>query len=341
MISLMIRITRQIRKDHRSLALILLAPLLLLGLLYLLLGDPVYRPSITVAGLPAPLIQALNQQDLDLTEIASATDTQTIDKLLADGQTDAVLSFDASKGLTIRMLEADGTKSGEIIKALRAAMTTLAPQSNMTLTTIYGDPEANMFNSMGYVFLGVLSFFFVYIIAGISFVRERTTGTLERLLMTPIRRWQIVGGYILGFGIFSSLQGILIILFSHYVLGMTYVGPLLAAMLVMVLLSLTAVALGALISSFADNEFQIMQTIPIVIVPQIFFSGLIPIDTLPLGLGNLSVIMPVYYGCQGLKKIMVHGENMSGILYQVAALLVFIILLFALNTLALKKYRRT
>ncbi len=340
MISLMIRIFRQIGHDPRSLAMLLFAPLLVLSLLFFLLGDSSYQPTIIASGLPAPIYDALGDEAVTLTEADADLSLTAADQLLADGQTDAVILY-TTDGITIRMHDADSVKSEKIIKALRAAMATVAPQNSMTLTTIYGDPDANMFNSMGYIFLGILSFFFVYLIAGIAFVRERTTGTLERLMMTPIHRWQIVGGYFLGLGLFASIQSILIVLFTHTVLGMPYLGPLPAAMLVMVLLSLTAVALGAVVSSLANNEFQVVQTIPIIIVPQIFFTGLIPIDTLPFGLGNLAYIMPVYYGCEGLKAILTRGETFGGIFKVLLGLLIILIVLFVANTLVLKKYRKT
>ncbi len=340
MISLMIRIWQQIRKDHRSLAMILFAPLLLLGLLYLLLGEPTYMPRLAVAGLPAPLVAALQDQPVLLTELAGRPDNDEIRRILTDGEADAV-ALAGGTGLEIRMYEADGYKSAEIMKVLRAAMTTLAPQASLILTTLYGDPDAPVFDGMGYIFLGILSFFFVYLIAGISFVRERTTGTLERLMMTPIHRWQVVGGYFLGFGLFAALQSVLVILFSHYVLGMTYLGPLPAAMLIMILLSLTAVSMGMVVSIFAGNEFQVVQTIPVIIVPQVFFTGLIPVDTLPFGLSHLAVLMPVFYGCRGLQAILVHGQGLDRIGRDLIALLVFIGVLFLTNILALKKYRRT
>jgi len=83
--------------------------------------------------------------------------------------------------------------------------------------------------------------------------------------------------------------------------------------LIMILLAFTAVSTGTLISIFANNEFQVVQFIPIIIIPQIFFSGLIPIDTLPFHLEILSYIMPVYYGCTALHNVMV--LNKYGIIW--------------------------
>ena len=96
---------------------------------------------------------------------------------------------------------------------------------------------------------------------------------------------------------------------------------------------------GALVSIFANSEFQVVQFVPIVIVTQVFFSGLIPIDTIPYGLGVLAYIMPVYYGCTSLKMIMVEGANIFQIAPWLGGLCAYAIVLFILNTITLKKYR--
>jgi len=357
--------------DRRTLVLMIIAPILILSLLYLLLGEGSYIPKISVSNdFPAALLTELKKQDVEVSVLAhdldmdidiggnidadaginSGTDTGAVidtvsesdayaDALLKDKTTDAVVTIDKD-GMHIRMLESGSSKAASVTAALKNAAAAVSPASSMNLSFVYGKVDSTSFNSLGYVLLGVLSFFFVFIISGISFVRERETGTLERLMATPIRRMSVVGGYTLGFGILAAVQSVLMILFSRYVLGMEFQGPVWLAMLIMVLLAFTAVSLGAFVSIFANNEFQVMQFIPLVIVPQMFFSGLITIDTLPYGLGNISYFMPIYYGCSGLEKIMIKGFGFEGIWKELSMLLAFILVLFALNVLALKKYRK-
>ena len=387
--SLVIRILRQMGNDRRTLVLMIAAPILILSLLYLLLGEGSYIPKISVSNdFPAALLTELKKQDVEVSVLAhdldmdidiggnidadtnaagvtvssadtnagtasgtkSGTDTgagiDTVsesdayaDALLKDKTTDAVVTVDKD-GMHIRMLESGSSKAASVTTAIKNAAAAVSPASSMNLSFVYGKVDSTSFNSLGYVLLGVLSFFFVFIISGISFVRERETGTLERLMATPIRRMSVVGGYTLGFGILAAVQSVLMILFSRYVLGMEFQGPVWLAMLIMVLLAFTAVSLGAFVSIFANNEFQVMQFIPLIIVPQMFFSGLITIDTLPYGLGNISYFMPIYYGCSGLEKIMIKGFGFEGIWKELCMLLAFILVLFALNVLALKKYRK-
>ena len=373
--SLVIRILRQMGNDKRTLALMIAAPILILSLLYLLLGEGSYIPRISVShDFPPALLAELQKQDAEITvlpndmdkdidigteaaadasedigvadaadaavdaDIVSEAEPDT-DALLKDKTTDAVVTVDKD-GMHIRMLESGSSKAASVTAAIKNAAAVVNPSSSMNLSFVYGKVDSTSFNSLGYVLLGVLSFFFVFIISGISFVRERETGTLERLMATPIRRMSVVGGYTVGFGSLAAIQSVLMILYSRYVLGMEFEGPVWLAMLIMVLLAFTAVSLGAFVSIFANNEFQVMQFIPLVIVPQMFFSGLITIDTLPYGLGNISYLMPIYYGCSGLEKVMIKGFGFDGIWKELCMLLVFILVLFALNVLALKKYRK-
>lgn len=360
---IVLRIIHQMKNDRRTLALMVVAPLMILTLLFFLLSESDYRPTITIdASLPAPLVTALQEQDVNLVvledKMAWVDDAEKIslaensaltakadleasdaDARLTTGESDALVRLDQN-GLHIRMLEADGTKLSHVSTVLKKALIALNPSAGMTVSTIYGDANASVFDSLAYVLLGLLSFFFVFIIAGISFVRERDTGTLERLMISPIRRVSVVGGYTVGYGLFTILQSILMIAYSHYILRLDIVGSIPLAMFVMVLLAFSAVSSGALVSIFANNEFQVMQFIPIVVIPQYFFSGLIPIDTLPYGLGNLAYIMPVFHGCSALKGIMIKGSGLMDIWPALTALLAINLLLFTLNVFALKKYRQ-
>jgi ABC-2 type transport system permease protein len=328
---------KQMHNDKRSLAIILIAPILIMSLLFLLLGESSYVPSIGVdASFNGKVLEALKEQKVEIIDMKEAAD---IDAFLKEKGADAVVSMNKD-GIVIRMLEENSTKALKITDALKNAMKKINPAGGISMTFIYGKSDATMFNSLGYILVGFISFFFVFIISGMSFVRERTTGTMERLMLTPISRIGLVSGYTIGYGIFAALQGILIILFTKSVLHMEYAGSVLLAMLIMILLSFTAVLIGALVSIFANSEFQVMQFIPIVIIPQFFFSGLIPIDTLPFGLGKLAYIMPIYYGCSGLQEVLVKGRGIEHIWGYLGMLAAFIIVLLIINTEALRKYRR-
>ena len=344
-IAIMVRVVKQVTGDKRTLALVLVVPLLMLTLIWLLLGKTSYIPTVATAGLPtnleAKLVAdgAVSPTDMTVAEAKDAVRT---------GKADAALWLEDGK-LRLLFEASDPTKDSAVMKELQTALQSLLPAGSMGAAGVLSPPVAEYLfpasadsavDSLGYVLLGVLAFFFVFILSGISFVRERTGSTLERLLASPVRRSQIVAGYTAGFGIFATLQCTLMVVFAVKVLGLHSAGSLALTVLVMVLLGLSATAIGAFASIFAENEFQIMQFIPVFIVPQFFFSGLLSLDTIPLGLGVLSRIMPVYYACDALRIVLVKGGGFLDVAPQMAVLMGFVLLFSAVNILALKKHRR-
>ena len=100
-----------------------------------------------------------------------------------------------------------------------------------------------------------------------------------------------------------------------------------------------AVLFGAMVSIMASSEMQVMQFIPILVIPQVFFCGLIPMDAIPFKLGILSYITPVYYSSEAIRRVMIEGAGFSGIWLHALLLVLYGAVLWAVNTLALKKFR--
>ena len=337
MLSIVKRILGQIKNDKRSMGLLLFAPLLVLTLLYFILGDSNYVPQIAVYDMNEKFVTEL-EQNANVVELDEKPEAQDY---LEENGVDALLWKDTA-GTHIELLE-QNSKSATALKAIQDTNKALQPasaQSELLISYVYETADDNQLDSLSYVFLGVISFFFVFILSGMSFVRERFGQTLERMLMTPISRMDVIGGYTLGYGLLSAIQSVVIILFAVYVLQLNVAGSVSLCILVMILMAFSAVSIGALVSIFANNELQMVQFIPVVLIPQIFFSGLIPIDTIPFGLGNLCYLTPIYYGCAALEKIMIQGKGFMEIWPWIAGSAAFIGVLFFVNVLALKKYRR-
>lgn len=334
MIAIILRIIKQMVNDKRSLVLVLFAPILIISFMYLIFGESNYKPKISVIGIPSNIVTILEKQDATIKNL-----TGDVDTILKDKTADTVLYMKDGK-MNIKFYEPDSVKTAKITKIITTSINSMNPSAqSLNVSFLYGNSGDNKFDSLVYVFLGVFSFLFVFLISGISFIREQTLGTMERFMLTPISRVSVVSGVLIGFGIFGVLQSLILVLYCKYVLGITVLGSLFAVIVIMVLLSLVAIAMGAVVSVFSNNEFQIIQFIPIVIVPQIFFSGLIPIDTLPYNLDKLSYLMPVFYACSGLNNVLVKGYSLIQVLPYCYALMSFILILFLVNVLLLKKYR--
>lgn len=144
--------------------------------------------------------------------------------------------------------------------------------------------------------LGVVVFFLTYMLTAIGFLRERTAGTLERVLVAPISRTGIVLGYVLGYGCLAAIQSLLLLAAGVMFLDVSF--ELGAGIVLIVELSaaLTALGIGIVLSLFADTEFQAIQFIPLVITPQVLLGGtFLPVEDLPAYLEWPARAMPLTY----------------------------------------------
>lgn len=338
--AIVVRIIRQFFRDKRTLALMIVAPMFVMFLMDLVFNGEQYEPHIAVdANVPHPFQDALKKADAHVTTMTKAKAMNELD----EQQIDAFIEMkEAAFRLTLE--GSDPFISKTVLMTVQKAAQTLIPPTKQpfTIDTVYVHGSENMalFDNFGPVLIGFFIFFFVFLIAGVSFLRERTSGTLERLLATPLKRWEIVIGYVIGFGIFTTIQASLISSFAIYILDMMMEGSMLYVLLVTFLLAMTALTLGTLLSAFANNELQMIQFIPLVVVPQVFFSGLFHLETMEPWLRSVSFAMPLYYGADALREIMIRGKGFEAIAFDVYVLISFSILFMILNVLALKKYRK-
>ncbi len=186
--------------------------------------------------------------------------------------------------------------------------------------------------------LAVFVLFFTFILTGVGFLRERAQGTLERLQTTLVGSFDIMLGYMLGFLIFAIVQTVVILLFTIFALSIEYVGSLWEIGVVLFLLVTVAVSLGIFISSFASNEFQVVQFIPIVLAPQIFLSGvIIPVEQMPALFEWFSVVIPLTYAVDALREIMLLGTDLTTLWLNLAVIAAFSVALLAAAVATLRR----
>ncbi|PTL38819.1 ABC transporter permease [Alkalicoccus saliphilus] len=332
------RILRQFRRDKRALALMLFAPILVITLLWLVLDTEEYEPEIAIVDAPVAFTNIIEHKEADF----SSMNMREAGRVLKAGEVDGVLSWEDDR-LSLILEGSDSAANRSVIRLLQETLQDMNPlHQEITLEILYlhGSAELNLFDNTGPVLIGFFVFFFVFLVGGISFLRERIQGTLEKSLASPLKRWEIIAGYLGGFGLFAVLQSLIIIFYSIYVLDMFMAGSFWNVLLITLLLALAALSLGTLLSTFAGNEFQMIQFIPLVIVPQVFFSGIFNLETMHPFLRGIGRIMPLTYGAEALRGIMIRGEGPSDYWMQIAVLAGFSVLFISLNILALKKHRR-
>lgn len=333
-LALITRIIEQMRRDKRTLALLFFAPLVILTLMYFIFNSDSTNLSVVVSQGNTAIIDQLEQADLNVIE----DDSYSIEQLKKD-KFDAWLIFDQGS-LQLTLLN-DDPSTAHVLQMKLAQLLQGKPTGAGVLTTsyVYGDENTAIFDIFSPMLIGFFVFFFVFLISGIALLKERTSGTLERLLATPIKRREVVAGYMLGYGLFALLQTIIVVIFGVYVLDIVLVGSMWLVLLTNMLLALVSLSLGTLLSSFASSEFQMMQFIPLVIVPQVFFSGIFPLDSMAGWLQNIGRIMPLYYAANALNGIMYKGYSFNDIYQYLVVLACFAFIFITLNIISLKKYR--
>lgn len=327
------RILQQLRRDKRTLAILLVAPLLLISLICWLLNSSGGQQSIALLNGSVQYEQQL--EDYNVTVIR-CTETEGR-QLLEQGDVTALVSL-VNDRLTVQL---DGSQNAaqQIVSKLEMARSSAAWRPGDLRTQVdyvYGYDGLSMFDQFGSALIGILVFFLVFLVAGISFVQERTSGTLEKLLSTPVKRWEIVLGYIVGFGVITVVQSIVLTVYVVYVLRIMQAGSIWLVLLMVMLSAMTALTLGILLSTAANSEFQMMQMIPAIIIPQIFLSGIFTLDGF---WETLSYLTPIHYIAHGLQQVMLKGAGFVDIIPDLLLLIVFCIVFFMMNVMLLKKQR--
>ena len=333
--ALAVRILHQIRHDKRTLALMMVAPLLMLTLMYYILEESNSTPTVAVINAPSGFSENLEASNVTVVRM---TEGQAQAALEA-GEIVAFINVTGGKAY----VKVDGSQTGDTRAALAAVQVAGQRTGNARndlraeVEYLYGYEDSSMFDNYGAAYIGFIVFFFTFLVAGISFLQERTSGTLEKLLSMPIKRWEIVVGYVMGFGTVTVLQSFLISWFSVYILDLALVGSFALVLLITLLTAMVALTFGIMCSTAANSEFQMMQFIPVVIIPQIFFSGLFDLSS---WLEIIEKTVPLYYVTDALTMVMVKGAGIDVIAADLAVITGFCAFFMALNTRLLRKYRR-
>lgn len=264
------RVLQEMLRDKRTLAMMFIAPLLILTLMYFLFqSNNNQTADLAVRNVDSTLIKAIDNNNLKIHHISSDDSAK---QLIRDHDYAAVMTQKGNK-LTLTLQNSNQTKSSIIKKSLQSGQIKLKTQASVTAlktqkeaiqklqqqlavlakqtgtqanvqaslpkqqntTTknysvsthyIYGDKDTNFFDTFLPVMMGFVVFFFVFLISGIALLRERTTGTLKRLLATPVKRGEIITGYLSGYGIFALIQTLLIVFYSTYVFDIQILGSI-------------------------------------------------------------------------------------------------------------------
>lgn len=185
------------------------------------------------------------------------------------------------------------------------------------------------------VLLAVFVFFLTYLLTAVGFLREQTAGTLERVLVSPISRSGLVLGYVVGFGLLAAVQSVVLLAASVYFLDVTFANGVGLFFVLELLGALTALGIGVLLSLFAENEFQAIQFIPLVITPQVILGGtFLPVEELPTYLELPARAMPITYLIDGMQYVVLDEGTAGDAWTAMGVLAVFTVLTVAVAAVA-------
>jgi ABC-2 type transport system permease protein len=237
-------------------------------------------------------------------------------------------------------LRATGAVAGRVLRQLRHDHRTLAlllvmPCVILSLLRWMYDERPVTFDLLGPALLALIPLIVMFLVTSVTTLRERSSGTLERLLSMPVGKLDLLLGYAVAFGLLGAVQAVLAVALCTGPLGMNVEGAVTVLVAVAVADALLGTSFGLFVSAFARTEFQAVQFMPAVVFPQLLLCGLfVPRDQLPTGLDVFSDLLPLSYGVDAMTRVAQGGDDVWS---ELAVVLGFTVVLLGLGAATLRR----
>ena len=215
------------------------------------------------------------------------------------------------------------------------ALLFISPALLMTILKYVYWTNPALFQRVAGSMLGVFPMLVMFLITSVATLRERTSGTLERLMISPLGKAEFIAGYAIAFGIASLVQATAVSTYAIWVLGLKIAGTQFVLIYTAILDALIGLAIGLAVSTFAKTEFQAIQFMPAILLPQLLLSGLlVRRDAMPRLLTDVSNFLPLSYAIDATKKVI---SNQGSIVNDSLVIALFLVLLLTAGSLTLKR----
>lgn len=215
------------------------------------------------------------------------------------------------------------------------ALMILAPCLLVTILKYVYQDQVQTFQQVAAALLGIFPMLVMFLITSVGTLRERTSGTLERLLILPITKFELILGYALAFGIAAFIQAVIVSTVALGPLGLKIAGSQLMLIVIAIVDALLGMALGLFVSSFAKTEFQAVQFLPAILFPQLLLSGLLaPRTSMSAFLRMISNVLPLTYAVDATEKVI---RNQGSLTWDFCLLAIFLTGILAAGALTLRR----
>jgi ABC-2 type transport system permease protein len=241
--------------------------------------------------------------------------------------------------MTVRVTRATARRVLEQLRRDRRslALIVIVPPALLALLRYILDAERPAFQRVAVPLVGMFPLIIMFLITSITMLRERTSGTLERLMSLPLAKLDLIAGYAVAFAFVAAVQTCVTSAVAFGLLGVTVHGSAALVVALAVTNALLGVALGLFLSAFATSEFQAVQFMPAVLLPQILLSGLfVPHDRMPHALRIAADALPLAYGFDALARVG-GGNGVTRLELVVAVVLGTILVAVALGATTLRR----
>lgn len=358
------RVFRDLKNDRRTPVLMFLAPLFAMFIFGVAFSGDVKNVPVLIVNddegaavqgaqilLSEKIISHLDRKILDMSTLKSADearDTVESGKALAaiifpEHFTEDVIAAPFPGEIHVIIDKSNLNVANPVLRSINTAVMDTIQEIGQEIPVAVDEDSVYGKNAdfMDYFFPGILSFvayLLTILLTLITFVGERVSGTLDRLLATPLEESEIVAGYALAFGLLGTLQSAFLLTVGVLVFDVTIMGHVVVAFLVIALLAVVSQSLGILLSGLAKREAQAIQFFPFVVLPAFLLSGIFwPIEAIPSWLRPASYMVPPTYAVDACRDVMLRGWGLERIWVDVVALLGFAFLFLGLSVLSLRR----
>ena len=218
------------------------------------------------------------------------------------------------------------------------ALLLVVPVVLLTLLRYVYDDRPAVFDTAGGPLLALFPFTVMFLVTSVAMLRERTSGTLERLLAMPVAKADLLAGYALAFGLVAAVQTTLASAVALGPLDLDVAGSPALVVALAILSALLGTSVGLLLSAFARTEFQAVQFLPAVVLPQLLLCGLFtPREAMAAPLHRLSDVFPLTYAVEGMQRVSASGSFTDELALDVGVVLVCIVAALVLGAATLRR----